>query len=1019
MPLHAVADLVQAIQRTRLLEPDQFHALQHDLQGRFADPKSLARELLQRGWLTAYQINQIFLGHGPDLLLGSYVLLERLGEGGMGVVFKARNWKLGRVVALKVIRKERLARPDAVRRFRREIQAAAQLSHPNVVEAHDADEVDGTHFFAMEYAEGTDLARLVKQQGPLPVARACDYVRQAALGLQHAYEHNLIHRDIKPSNLLLTRGGVIKVLDMGLARLEQADDDSSTLTQEGVVMGTPDYIAPEQALDARLADIRADIYSLGCSFYFLLTGRPPFPSGTLMQKLLKHRMDEPEPVERLRPEVPAGVAAVLRRMLAKQPEARFQTPAELAAALAVWDRTAIQAGPGGQAAAPARVTAGIQVAAAPPLVAEAASDTGVHWSSVMVAPSMEGPVSARLRQQARGWSWRRFNLIAGAALFGCLVVVTLAIFLATRGSKPAPPPAREDPKEPPSFADLTAALRDPARRTEAITELLRYPDRPEATEAVLVGLTLEGPVRDRCRVALADHGLRLMPHLVEAARRGRFTPDLLAQVQQTLAVPMPLKPWRFAGPFLFDPVAKDPIDLAALGKPPDDARTYLGVGGKQVGWSEVPADPNGRVDLGRFYKTDQPWVAFGYTEVEFDEEREGHIVVPAADDFLVVWLNGRKVGESAFGNRKFLRATFQKGRNALAVRVDNRGGNTWYFALRVVGQALPDDLLTPPLVALFEDEAALVTQLDRWEGLSDSALELTDRFSGTAALKVTPKQRYAPALPHWYFPIAQRPGVGQYRYLRFAWKKRGGDKCMLQLSAHGNWDNRYFAGRNPPYPAYVLQPAVPDTWQVHTVDLFAHFRGFTLTGLSVAPFDGECLLLDHVYLARSLDDLKRLRTPATEAAQAPKPVYLSDLNETDVLVGHGQFGKNGDLGYGMRQIQVNGAPAPRGLSLHPPSFGSSRVSYPLDKRYAVFRTTAAINDTSPGTVTPLTFMVLGDGKLLWKSKPLQRRGDAQECSVPVTGVERLQLMVQCPGPHGWAFAVWVDPHLIEEPEKPR
>ena len=202
----------------------------------------------------------------------------------MGEVFKARHPKLGRVVALKLIRKERLDNPAAVRRFHREVQAAAQLEHPHIVRAYDADEAGDLHYFVMEYVEGTDLARLVKRDGPLTVDRACDYVRQAALGLQHAYERGMVHRDIKPANLLLTaKGDVVKVLDMGLARLDRPEKDagaSSTLTQEGAVMGTPDYIAPEQARDSHTVDIRADLYSLGCTLYFLLAGRVPFPGGT-------------------------------------------------------------------------------------------------------------------------------------------------------------------------------------------------------------------------------------------------------------------------------------------------------------------------------------------------------------------------------------------------------------------------------------------------------------------------------------------------------------------------------------------------------------------------------------------------------------------------------------------------------------------------------------------------------------------------------------------------------------------
>jgi serine/threonine protein kinase len=217
----STASLVDLLRRYRLLEPGQPEQVSRTLQHRFTDPKALARELLQRGWLTPYQANQLLQGRGQELALGSYVLLERLGEGGMGQVFKARHQQMGRVVALKVIRKERLASPDAVRRFQREVRVLAQLDHPNIVRAYDAQEVGGTQLLVMEYVAGTDLAKLVGKEGPLPVGRACEYIRQAALGLQHAHERGVIHRDIKPQNLLLSAGGTVKVLDLGLARLAE------------------------------------------------------------------------------------------------------------------------------------------------------------------------------------------------------------------------------------------------------------------------------------------------------------------------------------------------------------------------------------------------------------------------------------------------------------------------------------------------------------------------------------------------------------------------------------------------------------------------------------------------------------------------------------------------------------------------------------------------------------------------------------------------------------------------------
>ncbi|OAI54255.1 hypothetical protein AYO44_15270 [Planctomycetaceae bacterium SCGC AG-212-F19] len=202
MGIDTVAALNEELVKNQLLEATQLSQVAR-LQARAADARGLARELVQRGWLTPYQVNQLFQGHGKDLVLGHYLLLERLGEGGMGQVFKARHARLGRIVALKVIRKDKLADPEAVGRFRREIQAVAQLSHPNVVAAFDADQTDDALFLIMEYVEGIDLARLVREQGPLPVPVACEYIRQAALGLQHAHEKGLVHRDVKPSNLLV------------------------------------------------------------------------------------------------------------------------------------------------------------------------------------------------------------------------------------------------------------------------------------------------------------------------------------------------------------------------------------------------------------------------------------------------------------------------------------------------------------------------------------------------------------------------------------------------------------------------------------------------------------------------------------------------------------------------------------------------------------------------------------------------------------------------------------------------
>lgn len=266
-----------------------------------------------------------------------YEAIRELGKGGMGTVYVARNKLLGREEVLKVVNKSLLDRPEAIDRFLREIQSAARLQHPNVVTAYSAMRLGELLVFAMEYVPGQDLAQVARSANrPVPVPNACYYVLQAALGLQHAHEKGMVHRDIKPSNLILSQVGtkpLIKILDFGLAKLNSENKIDTSLTGEGTMLGTPDFMAPEQAMDAAQADIRADIYSLGCTLFFLLTGRPPFAADSLMKLLQHHQSTAAPSVDRLRPDVPDELAAVVARMLAKEPRMRYQTPAEVVKAL--------------------------------------------------------------------------------------------------------------------------------------------------------------------------------------------------------------------------------------------------------------------------------------------------------------------------------------------------------------------------------------------------------------------------------------------------------------------------------------------------------------------------------------------------------------------------------------------------------------------------------------------------------------------------------------------------------------
>jgi serine/threonine protein kinase len=424
------------------------------------DADACANVLVERGLLTRYQADEIGAGRGAGLVMGAYDVLDKLGQGGMGVVLRARHRKMNREVALKVLAASQSFAQDAVDRFERETLASAKLQHPHIVTAFDAGEADGRHYLVMELVDGEDLGKRVRNRGPLPVTEAVSYLLETARGLEYAHQQKVVHRDIKPSNLMRDLKGKIKILDLGLARIERSEwEESLSLTGTGATMGTADYMAPEQARNAKLADARSDIYSLGATLWFLLTGRTPFDGDSLTAKLLAHQTD---PIPNLGAAVPGAgneMCALFQRMLAKKPADRPQSMADVISVLeALTVGSTVPTGsvvPSAESTlvtnSPSASGAASAVSSAPSLatMADAAVEStdpgtisGLADTSVGAAKSKTGTVTGRavfLRPTPRN------------AVIGMLVGVTLAavpaiwVLLPRTEEAPAPPDVSAEP----------------------------------------------------------------------------------------------------------------------------------------------------------------------------------------------------------------------------------------------------------------------------------------------------------------------------------------------------------------------------------------------------------------------------------------------------------------------------------------------------------------------------------------------------------------------------------------------
>ena len=352
MPKLSVKQFLEFVQRSKLVREDELKAALLDFKAQQggtlpADAEVVAGHLIKVGLLTSWQVEKLMAGKSKGFYLGKYKLLGHLGTGGMSSVYLARHTLMNQNRAIKVLPRSKVGDSSYLERFHLEARATASLDHPNIVRAYDVDNEGNQHYLVMEYVDGSDLQTTVAEHGPLSPELAANYIAQSAIGLANAHRNNLIHRDVKPANLLIDPNGVVKVLDLGLALFSESELASLTIAHNENVLGTADYLAPEQALNSHDVDLRADIYGLGCTMYFLLTGHPPFDEGTLAQRIAMHQTRMPKPLREECPDCPRELAEICTKMMEKDPEDRYASCDDVAEALSQWLTSHGHPAPGG------------------------------------------------------------------------------------------------------------------------------------------------------------------------------------------------------------------------------------------------------------------------------------------------------------------------------------------------------------------------------------------------------------------------------------------------------------------------------------------------------------------------------------------------------------------------------------------------------------------------------------------------------------------------------------------------
>jgi serine/threonine-protein kinase len=651
MSVHSAAELITELEQLHILSARQLEELGPALHNVTLDVRGAARLLLDRDWLTPFQVNHILQGQSSRLIVGSYILVRRIGAGVLGDVYQAKHQRMRRHVSLTMVRQELLTRPGAVERFYKEIQAVSRLSHPHIVCAFDAGPAEEGHFFAMEWVDGIDLEKLVQQNGPLRVSTACAFIHQAALGLEHAASRGVLHHDLKPANLLIARltgpgephsgdspapstssatnGPCLKINNLGLSLLQPRAPGSTA----PATAGSPDFLAPELALGGQVSDVRSNLYSLGCTFFWLLTGKVPFPGEDSSVILQKHRDVKPPPLSQFRDDVASEIETIVRRLMAKRPEDRFATPAELSAELA-------------------RQSGDVPAPPTPPILTD--TKAAVELDSWPTASASKDHTSTQIPERPvgagviRAVGWRRpLVLVAALALF--LGVACLGGYLLSRFIRPAPVPIEHE--------------QQPA---------------VQATEA-------EGP-----------------PYARGATRQETILATLRANHLPSLE-----GPWYYIGPF--DGGVGDGFNREY---PPekeiDLKRSYIGKSNVLASWKEFKDFRPGQAQNLRIFGNDDDAAVYLYLPIEVTSA----IDLPVgfgSDDTLQVWLNhklliSRNVARSLKPDTEMATLKLHPGKNELLIKVCNGNGQwaayvmpRWPTALeKALGERLEHDFPKPP-----------------------------------------------------------------------------------------------------------------------------------------------------------------------------------------------------------------------------------------------------------------------------------------------------------------------------------